>query len=622
MKRLVGALIAGALAVSVHAQSSSGAQRSYAQALVDREVARHPDLLGLALYVTPPGKPGSVIIASRDPAQLGRKADAGELQVVSSGKLRSGVSGDRFQVELPLEDASARTLGALSVELAYKAGTDTHALEAQALAIRDELAKRISHARNLLEPAQADGRVRLDSYGQKLLDEALERHPDIVIMAMHATIPGTHDNVIVASNIGRIGKKADEDDMRVVNTGKPNLEVNESGDRFEAELKFENAAGEGIGAIGIVYPYKAGADKVALQRKAEQVRDELARQIPSAARLFDAAGANDSAALRLIGRTELPGYSGDFDHFAVDLAGNRLFLAAEDHGTLEVFDLRGGQHLKTVKGVETPHSVFYMPDRNRLLVTDGGAGMSKVLDAQTYQVTGTIKLVPGADSIGYDAPRNRLYVVTGGKDVNMAESYLAEIDPRTGEHFGDVKFAANHVEAMAIEQTGDHLFINVTDKNYLAVIDKRKRAVVATWPIHAAQQNAPIALDESGRRLFVVTRKPGKLIVLDSGSGATVATFTAPERTDEVVYDPDNHRVYIAGGEGYIGVVQQQDPDHYVELARVPSATGAKTAVLVPALHRLYVAVSAGEGHTGAAIMWFDVLPRSAPATASATPTH
>jgi DNA-binding beta-propeller fold protein YncE len=565
------------------------------------------------MHVQAPGGRGNVVIASNDPGQVGQETGARELQAIKDGKLHSGVSADgsRFEIDLPLRDASARTLGGLSEVFAYKPGADTRALESQATAIRDELARRISHVRNLLEPAQLDGRVPLESYAQQLLDQTLERHPDIVIMAMHATIPNTHDNVIVASNIGRIGKKADEDDMRVVNTGKPNLEINETGDRFEAELELEDAAGRNIGAIGIVYAYQSGADKVALQRKAEGVRDEIAREVPTAAKLFEPvqAGSSGFAALRLLGRTELPGYSGDFDHFAVDVAGNRLFLAAEDHGTLEVFDLRSGAHLKTVKGVETPHSILYMPDRNRLLVTDSGSGMTKVLDATTYQVTGAIKLVPGADSIGYDAARKRLYIVTGGKDVNMTESYLAEIDPRTGEHFGDVKFDANHVEAMAIEQSGDRLYINVTDKNYLAVIDTRKRAVVAEWPIKEAQQNAPIALDEAGHRLFVVTRKPGKLIVLDSGSGATVASFTAPERTDEVVYDSANQRVYIAGGEGYIGVIQQQDPDHYVELARIPSAKGAKTAILVPSLHRLYVAVSPGEGHTGAAVIWFDVLP-------------
>lgn len=324
----------------------------------------------------------------------------------------------------------------------------------------------------------------------------------------------------------------------------------------------------------------------------------------------DAAG-EGSATLRAAGRTDLPGYSGDFDHFAVDATGNRLFLAAEDHGTLEVFNLASGAHEKTVSGVETPHSIFYIPELKRLLVTDSGKGLTKIFDSTTYKVTGTINLTPGADSIGYDAPRNRLYVVTGGKDVDMKHTVLAEIDPRTGAQVGAVRFNANHVEAMAVEQHGSRLYINVTDRNYMAVIDKNTRSVVAEWPIKEAQQNAPVAFDEANHRLFIVTRKPGMLVVLNSLTGQSIAQFKAPERCDEVVFDAANHRIYVTGGEGFIGVYEEVDPDHYRQLANVPSAKGAKTAVLVPALHRLYVAVSPGEGSTaGAGIMWFDVLPQ------------
>jgi len=53
--------------------------------------------------------------------------------------------------------------------------------------------------------------------------------------------------VIIASNIGRIGKKADEDDMRVIETGKPNLEVNKKGDHFEVELVMQDQSGKTIG---------------------------------------------------------------------------------------------------------------------------------------------------------------------------------------------------------------------------------------------------------------------------------------------------------------------------------------------------------------------------------------
>ncbi len=326
-----------------------------------------------------------------------------------------------------------------------------------------------------------------------------------------------------------------------------------------------------------------------------------------AARADGPASAAADAPLKLLGHADLPGYTGDFDHFAYDAKGNRLFLAAEDHGTLEVFDLRSGEHLKTISGFDTPHSIFYVPAKNRLLVTDSGESMTKVLDATSYKIVGSVKLTPGADSIGYDAVRNRLYVVTGGKDVKMKECLLAEIDPDTGKHFGDLKFDSDHTEAMAVEQHGDHLYINITDKNYMAVVDKKSRSVINTWPIKEAEQNAPVAMDEANHRLFVVTRKPGKLVVLNSDTGASIASFTAPGRTDEVVFDKLNRRIYVLGGEGYIGVYQEKDPDHYEELARVPSAAGAKTGILVPELNRLYVAVSPGEGKTGAEVLQFSV---------------
>jgi len=319
-----------------------------------------------------------------------------------------------------------------------------------------------------------------------------------------------------------------------------------------------------------------------------------------------ASGASADSVLVLRGRTELPGYSGDFDHFAVDLQGNRLFLAAEDHGTLEVFDLRTGKHLRSVAGFETPHSIFPIRQTHRLLITDGSETI-KLLDDGTLAPVGTIKLHPGADSIGFDGGTGHLYVVTGGKDVKLKESWLEEIDPVTTHKIGEVHLDADHVEAMAVEQHGPHLYINVTDKNYLAVIDKAARKIVAQWPIHGAAQNALAQLDETTRRLFIVARDPGRFIVLNSDTGAHIASLAAPKRVDAEIFDAANRRVYAPGGEGYIGVYAEVDAGHFAELAQVPSSVGAKTAILVPELHRLYVAVSPGEGKTGGAIIWFDV---------------
>jgi hypothetical protein len=138
----------------------------------------------------------------------------------------------------------------------------------------------------------AQGQTQGDSqkpliYAQKLVNDTLARHKEVIIMAFHVTPPNQSENVIIASNIGRIGKKADEDDMRVINTGVSNLEVNKAGNHFEDELPLLDKAGTRIGAVGIVFNYKAGDDKNKLAKIATQVRDEMSQQIPSKEKLFE-----------------------------------------------------------------------------------------------------------------------------------------------------------------------------------------------------------------------------------------------------------------------------------------------------------------------------------------------
>jgi len=122
-------------------------------------------------------------------------------------------------------------------------------------------------------------------YAQKLVDEALANHPEIILIAIHAKPPG-HQNVIVASNFGRIGKIGDEDDLRCIRTGKSNLELNSTGKHFEDELILLDSSGKTIGALGVVYNYKPGDDKAALAKLAEQVRDEMKVKLPSEDTLF------------------------------------------------------------------------------------------------------------------------------------------------------------------------------------------------------------------------------------------------------------------------------------------------------------------------------------------------
>ncbi len=322
--------------------------------------------------------------------------------------------------------------------------------------------------------------------------------------------------------------------------------------------------------------------------------------------VLSAAG-QSSSPLILQGSVDLPGYTGDFDHFAVDQERGRLLLAAEDHGTVEVFDLNSGKHLRTIQGFENPHSILVRRGAATILVTDSGKGMSKLLDASTYDVKGTVPLVLGADSIGYDPTENVVYIVTGGKDVDMKTSELAAVDPDTGKKKRSLTLQDNHVEAMVLETNGDRLFINLTQTNKLAVIDRKTMKILSLWPVPTAEQNAMVALDEPHHRLFVGCRKPGMVVVMNSDNGAVTNSATSPLRSDQILFDQAANRLYSPGGEGYIGVYDTSDPDHLKTVAKVPTAPGAKTGILVPEKKELILAVSPGETKAMAKVLTFSV---------------
>ena len=303
-----------------------------------------------------------------------------------------------------------------------------------------------------------------------------------------------------------------------------------------------------------------------------------------------ATSAQQRPPLRLLQTIPLPDLKGgDFDSFDVDLPSNRIFLTAEDNDVVEVFDIRTNKLIHTIRGVETPHTLLYLPALKQLWVVAGGDGTLKVFDGSTYSVVESIRLAIGADSAVYDPPRHLLYIATGGEDAKMDFSMISIVDTSTRKHVGDIRVESTNIEGMAIDASGARLFANARDRGLVAVIDTAKRTVTSTWPLGEVRGNTPMALDEAHRRLFVVGRKPARLMVLDSDSGKIIATLPTAELTDDMLFDPESKRLYVACDE-FVVVYVQHDADHYEELGRIPTGFRAKTAILVPQLKRYFVA--------------------------------
>jgi len=147
------------------------------------------------------------------------------------------------------------------------------------------------------------------------------------------------------------------------------------------------------------------------------------------------------------------------------------------------------------------------------------------------------------------------------------------------------------------------VFANVpSDGSVVNVID-RKTGVLAKWGLNGAKANYPMILDEGNHRLFVITRSPPLVVVLDTDTGKEVARVRVKAASDDAYFDAARKRIYVICGEGYVSVIQQNNPDHYALVENIPTITGARTGGLLGA--NLYVGVPSGAtGATDPAQLW------------------
>jgi len=319
--------------------------------------------------------------------------------------------------------------------------------------------------------------------------------------------------------------------------------------------------------------------------------------------------AQERAPLKLLHSTPLPElHDGDFDHLTPDVAGNRLFVTAEENSKVLVFDLKTNKLIHTIDDLKAPHSMLYRADLKKLFVVDGDLGEIKIYETDSYKPVGSIKLREGADASSYDPSTKYLYVVNGGKDAKLPNAYISVVDTTTAKSIAEIKIDSNDVEGMTFEKSGPRMFVVIRGNNAVEVFDRTKRTLLATWPIaQEGKKPTAIAYDEQGHRLFVGPRDPGKLIVLDSDSGKIVASYPAAAMVDDMAYDDSNKRIYFAGTE-FLDVFHQNDADHYDQIGHIPTSFRAKTGVLVPELNRFYLAVPHHEKQT-AELRVYEVLP-------------
>lgn len=319
--------------------------------------------------------------------------------------------------------------------------------------------------------------------------------------------------------------------------------------------------------------------------------------------------AQNSAPMRLIQTIPLPDVEGYFDHMAVDVKGQRLFVPGEHQRTIEVVDLRAGKRIHTITGFGgDPRKTIYLPETNEIWVDDGDA-TCKAFSGENYQLVKNIPLsgheldadsrrVP--DNGVYDPVKHLFYLGdrADGLKKGGIQGSIEIVDIKNDKFLGSIDVEGLNPAGLALDPSSPRMFVVMGDTSQLLVIDRDKRAVIATWPITGGPEPHAVAFDAADHRLLIGSRvkrghlhKPGKMVVMDSDSGKVIDAIDTEGGVDELEYEAASKRVYYTGTTGFVEVFKQIDGDHYNSLGLVATGPIAKTSLLVPELKRFYAAV-------------------------------
>ncbi len=300
-------------------------------------------------------------------------------------------------------------------------------------------------------------------------------------------------------------------------------------------------------------------------------------------------------ALVLEAKIPLGPVSGRIDHMAIDLERKHLLVAELGNNTVGVVDVAAAKVIHRIEGLKEPQGVGYVASTDTIYVANAGDGSVRLFSGADFRASGTISLGDDADNVRVDEDANDVVIGYGSGG-------LAVIDARTRTKVADIKLK-KHPEGFQIDHASHRIFVNVPDAREIAVVDRAAGRQIASWPLHGARSNFPMALDADGGQVVAVTRSPAKLFVLASDSGGATAEIDTCGDADDVFVQPKRQRMYVSCGSGAVDVIEISEGAYY-SIARVPTVSGARTSLYVSQLDRLFVAVRAS-GSEPAAIWVF-----------------
>ncbi len=273
------------------------------------------------------------------------------------------------------------------------------------------------------------------------------------------------------------------------------------------------------------------------------------------------------------------GGAGGWDYLTVDARAHRLYVPRSTHTM--VIDSESGKVVADIPGQKIAHGVAIVPEAGRGFISDGG-GAVVVFDLKTNAVLGKLAAKADADGIIFDRASGRVLVVSGDEGALM--TFKPDIDPTNGKI--EAIDLGGKPEFLSSDGAGK-VFINLEDKDLVAVVDMAARKVVARWPVAPGGSPVGMTIDAKKGRLFIGCRKPQKMIVMSTTDGKVLADLPIGAGVDATKLD--GTEAFASCGDGTLTVVRETSNGKFEIVQTVKTMQGARTMGVDPETHKIYL---------------------------------
>src|SRR6185312_6619082 len=276
------------------------------------------------------------------------------------------------------------------------------------------------------------------------------------------------------------------------------------------------------------------------------------------------------------------GGEGGWDYVTFDQQTNRLYLPRSSHTM--VIDATSGKSIADIPGQKRNHGVAIVHEAGRGFISDGGGdGAVVIFDLKTNAVLGTLKAQPDADGIIYDPSSKLVLVVSGDNGVLM--TLKPDVDPKSGTIDAPIELGGKP-EFLASDEKGK-IYINLVDKNEVAVVDIKARKVIAHWPVAPGGAPVGMSMDTKNRRLFIGCRNPQKLIVMNADNGKVMADLPIGAGVDATRFD--GKQAFASCRDGKLEVAGETSSGKFEIVQTVQTPAGARTMDIDTSRHKIFL---------------------------------